>query len=254
MKVREIVLFRSDIPRPGERRKFTMVDRFRLEGASAGVSKLPRDTQVEVVGRSVLLRFGTDDAAEACARALGPGWSHGRSVHPADQKVHVGPVPYTGHMVIRRDFRSAHEAAAAADRFLAQRGRAATDEDGLHKLLAAATAHGEESEEEHEVGDLQGYVTSAWNLLTMPQQTQVYAAHVPKRSAAARATGTPLYKVILHAQLHGNTSGLRHEVGDLQAVLRTCWALLTPAQRRAVYQEHAETVADWLDEDERRTR
>ena len=47
----------------------------------------------------------------------------------------------------------------------------------LEKLLAAAKAHGAESESEHEVGDLQGLLGSCWNRLTDAQRREVCDEH-----------------------------------------------------------------------------
>lgn len=45
------------------------------------------------------------------------------------------------------------------------------------------------------------------------------------------------------AREHAEDSGEPdHEVGDLQDILRTCWRLLTPAQRQKVLQEHTEST------------
>lgn len=50
--------------------------------------------------------------------------------------------------------------------------------DTLQTLFAAAQAHGENSDDpEHEVGDLQGYLWSAWSRLTREQQLEVYEEH-----------------------------------------------------------------------------
>lgn len=47
----------------------------------------------------------------------------------------------------------------------------------LEELLAAAKAHGDESEPDHEVGDLQGLLASCWERLTPEQQREVYGEH-----------------------------------------------------------------------------
>ena len=47
----------------------------------------------------------------------------------------------------------------------------------LEELLAAAKAHGDESEADHEVSDLQGLLTSCWERLTAGQQREVYREH-----------------------------------------------------------------------------
>jgi hypothetical protein len=55
-----------------------------------------------------------------------------------------------------------------------------------------------------------------------------------------------LEKLFAAAKAHGEASEPDHEVGDLQAVLVSCWARMTEAQRREVWGEHAEIVAEWL--------
>ena len=47
----------------------------------------------------------------------------------------------------------------------------------LEKLFAAAKAHGEESEPDHEVGDLQGVLFSCWERLTAKQRREIYEEH-----------------------------------------------------------------------------
>jgi hypothetical protein len=49
--------------------------------------------------------------------------------------------------------------------------------DLLDEIFSAARRHGQDSEPEHEVGDLQDALSVAWNLLTPAQQQQVYEAH-----------------------------------------------------------------------------
>lgn len=61
----------------------------------------------------------------------------------------------------------------------------------------------------------------------------------------ARAAA-PLDELLDAATAHGEASAPDHEVGDLQDILRTCWALLTPEQRTTVYNEHADLVEEWL--------
>jgi hypothetical protein len=56
-----------------------------------------------------------------------------------------------------------------------------------------------------------------------------------------------LARLLAATEAHGQQSEPEHEAGDLQQILRSCWARLTPAQQRAVYQEHAELVLAWLD-------
>jgi hypothetical protein len=50
--------------------------------------------------------------------------------------------------------------------------------------------------------------------------------------------------IITSAYWHGQKSEPEHQVGDLEAVLRTCWALLSPTERMFVYEEHAE-ILEW---------
>ncbi len=47
----------------------------------------------------------------------------------------------------------------------------------LGKLCAAARAHGEASEPDHEVGDLLGVLASCWERLSESQRRQVYGEH-----------------------------------------------------------------------------
>ena len=50
------------------------------------------------------------------------------------------------------------------------------DTNGMdEKIVAAATAHGEESEPDMEVGDLQGVFYAAWALLTIEQRRALIA-------------------------------------------------------------------------------
>ncbi len=56
----------------------------------------------------------------------------------------------------------------------------------------------------------------------------------------------PLLDALLTAAAtHGRESDPDHEVGDLQDILRTAWAHLTPVQRRAVFAQHEDLVTDW---------
>jgi hypothetical protein len=47
----------------------------------------------------------------------------------------------------------------------------------LDELLAAAEAHGRESEADHEVGDLQDLLRSCWKRLPIASQEDVYREH-----------------------------------------------------------------------------
>lgn len=55
-------------------------------------------------------------------------------------------------------------------------------------------------------------------------------------------------KLILAAQHHGEDSEADHEVGDLQDLLRACWATMPPKARRTVFAEFSDRL-DWLRED-----
>lgn len=48
------------------------------------------------------------------------------------------------------------------------------------------------------------------------------------------------------AQAHGEESEPDHEVGDLQDLVRSCWEIMTPAQRRRVYASQIDVASDWL--------
>jgi hypothetical protein len=54
-----------------------------------------------------------------------------------------------------------------------------------------------------------------------------------------------LDRLLAAAAAHGHESDPDHEVGDLQAILRSCWERLTAEQQRAVYEEHDSLVAEW---------
>jgi hypothetical protein len=47
------------------------------------------------------------------------------------------------------------------------------------------------------------------------------------------------------AHLHGQEVEPDHEVGDLQALVRTCWDVLTPEQRERVVKASAELIDTW---------
>ena len=51
------------------------------------------------------------------------------------------------------------------------------DADLVEEIIAAAERHGEQSEPDHEVGDLQDALRAAWALLSPDQRRKVHAAH-----------------------------------------------------------------------------
>jgi hypothetical protein len=51
-----------------------------------------------------------------------------------------------------------------------------TLDEYLDLILAAAEIHGEESDPEHEVGDLQGVIYTMWNVLSDDQKAVVVAS------------------------------------------------------------------------------
>jgi hypothetical protein len=109
--------------------------------------------------------------------------------------------------------------------------------DRLEELLDAARAHGEESEPDHEVGDLQGYLLSAWeSYLTSPQRVQVYNAHATRRLRGADVASPGAMLGALPFD----------DVRGLSAVLRTVWRVMNPGQRQSLYREHAEEAGFWL--------
>ncbi len=55
-----------------------------------------------------------------------------------------------------------------------------------------------------------------------------------------------LEELLAAARAHGEASDPEHEVGDLQGLLASCWARLSEAQKRDVYEEHVDIVRDWL--------
>jgi hypothetical protein len=55
-----------------------------------------------------------------------------------------------------------------------------------------------------------------------------------------------LNRLLAAAAAHGTESDSDHEVGDLQAILFSCWQRLTIEQQRDVYREHESIVQEWL--------
>jgi len=55
-----------------------------------------------------------------------------------------------------------------------------------------------------------------------------------------------LDKLLAAAEAHGSDSEPDHEVGDLQAIIRSCWKRMSSTQRREVYDEHRDLVVEWL--------
>jgi hypothetical protein len=50
-------------------------------------------------------------------------------------------------------------------------------------------------------------------------------------------------RLIAAAKKHGENSNPDHEVGDLQDILRSCFEVMTPEQRKQVFETHSELVA-----------
>jgi hypothetical protein len=66
---------------------------------------------------------------------------------------------------------------AALQDELAKPPRLTVSQGGLEALLAAAAAHGKQSEPDHEVGDLQEVLRSCWELMDPRQQREVMDQH-----------------------------------------------------------------------------
>lgn len=112
----------------------------------------------------------------------------------------------------------------------------------IETLIAASLQHGQDSEPDHEVGDLQAYLRAGWGLLTTDQRMALL--NHPRLKSALEATGEEALLVIeklQHSeggenlfdifQEHGNDEGADAEISDLQDALRTCWDVLTSEQR-----------------------
>lgn len=71
-----------------------------------------------------------------------------------------------------------------------------------------------------------------------------------KPSKASKSGPMPssasLSDLIEAAKAHGEASEPDMEVGDLHEVLGTCWEVMTPAQRKAVFAAHRDLVREWL--------
>jgi len=105
--------------------------------------------------------------------------------------------------------------------------REGASNDMLEQLVAASAAHGRESEPDHEVGDLQQILRSAWRRLTRAQRRRVHDCTLEDLLAD-------------------------DDDGHLQTALRSCWELLTPAKQREVFYENSD-LAEWIDEDAPKT-
>ena len=114
----------------------------------------------------------------------------------------------------------------------------------IDTLIASALAHGQNSEPDHEAGDLQEYMSSAWSLLSIELQNSALA-HPRLSTALETATcGVPflgkpdtpsgdelLEKVFEIFKSHGIEEGPAAEVNDLQDALRAVWDVLPPEKR-----------------------
>ena len=58
----------------------------------------------------------------------------------------------------------------------------------------------------------------------------------------------PVDVLLEAARAHGEQSEADHEVGDLQDLVRACWARLSPADRLVVYRDQMVAIGDWLGE------
>lgn len=54
--------------------------------------------------------------------------------------------------------------------------------------------------------------------------------------------------LISAARAHGRQSEPDHEVGDLQDILRACWAQMAPGDRRAVLEHFRDLISTWRTE------
>jgi hypothetical protein len=111
-------------------------------------------------------------------------------------------------------------------------------------LIAAALAHGQNSEPDHEAGDLQEYMSSAWALMSIELQNSALA-HPRLSTALKTATlGVPflgkpdtpsgeelLEKVFEIFKEHGSYEGAHAEIQDLQDALWSVWDVLPPEKR-----------------------
>lgn len=112
----------------------------------------------------------------------------------------------------------------------------------VETLIAASLQHGQDSEPDHEAGDLQEYLREGFSLLNADQRRALL--HHPRlKSAVKTATGqelrvtekmlqkTGIEKILDIFQEHGNDEGPEAEISDLQNALRSCWDVLTAEQR-----------------------
>lgn len=65
------------------------------------------------------------------------------------------------------------------------------------------------------------------------------------RATHEEGSARSLQALLDAARAHGLKSEPDHEVGDLQDILRSCWARLSPTQRREIFAMHKDLVDEW---------
>lgn len=109
-------------------------------------------------------------------------------------------------------------------------------------LIDAALEHGENSEPDHEAGDLQQYIRSSWELLTRTQRRDFYTTpailSVIETSTGKSFKPKPhhfnddgIEHILRFAQNHGRDEGADPEIGDLQDCLRVSWQMMDVEQK-----------------------
>lgn len=82
----------------------------------------------------------------------------------------------------------------------------------------------------------------------MALPTTSTAFEAPPCEHCAPHARRPIYDVerlLAAAHAHGDASGVEHEAGDIQEVVRECWKRLTPQAKREVMGACGELLAEW---------
>ncbi len=117
----------------------------------------------------------------------------------------------------------------------------------VQTLIAASLQHGQDSDPDHEAGDLQDYLRAGWPLVSADQR-RAMLNHPRLKSALESAIGSDLSvteeflndkaveRILDIFEAHGQDEGPEAEITDLQDALKTCWDILTQEQRTAFFE------------------
>lgn len=112
----------------------------------------------------------------------------------------------------------------------------------IETLISAAEQHGQDSEPDHEVGDLQEFLRAAWSLMSDADVARFSALdavlHCYEAAICDDVEADHVFTVdelLKAATQHGEDSEPDHEVGDLQEFLRAIWSVLDEPKRQQIF-------------------